>query len=73
MNLPTATLARTHDVFNQSTPWADVNLFTSNHPLQDALRLQAPGLPLASRPISRKGVGELAKYWMEVASLPEPA
>ena len=48
MNLPTATLARTHDVFNQSTPWADVNLFTSNQPLQDALRLQAPGLPLAS-------------------------
>ena len=34
----------THDVFNQSTPWADVNLFTTNQPLQDALRLHAPGL-----------------------------
>ena len=44
MTLPTATLARTHDVFNQSTPWADVNLFTTNQPLQDALRLHAPGL-----------------------------
>ncbi|RMA61893.1 putative acyl-CoA dehydrogenase [Acidovorax sp. 100] len=44
MTLPTATLARTHDVFNQSTPWADVNLFTTNQPLQDALSLHAPGL-----------------------------
>lgn len=44
---PTASLARTHDVFNQSTPWADVNLFTTNQPLQDALRLHAPSLPLA--------------------------
>ena len=47
MTLPTATLARTHDVFNQSTPWADVNLFTTNQPLQDALRLHAPGLGVA--------------------------
>ena len=47
MTLPTATLARTHDVFNQSTPWVDVNLFTTHQPLQDALRLHAPGLPLA--------------------------
>lgn len=47
MTLPTVSLARTHDVFNQSTPWADVNLFTTNQPLQDALRLHAPGLPLA--------------------------
>ena len=44
MTLPTVTLARTHDVFNQSTPWADVNLFTTNQPLQDALSLHAPGL-----------------------------
>ena len=44
---PVASLARTHEVFNQSTPWADVNLFTTNQPLQDALRLHAPGLPLA--------------------------
>ncbi|RQO81297.1 acyl-CoA dehydrogenase family protein [Acidovorax sp. FJL06] len=42
-----ASLAATHEVFNQSTPWADVNLFTTNQPLQDALRLHAPGLPLA--------------------------
>lgn len=42
-----ASLVATHDVFNQSTPWADANLFTTNQPLQDALRLHAPGLPLA--------------------------
>ncbi len=42
-----ASPAVTHEVFNQSTPWADVNLFTTNQPLQDALRLHAPGLPLA--------------------------
>ena len=47
MTLPTATLARTHEVFNKSTPWADVNLFTTNQPLQDALRLHAPGLGVA--------------------------
>jgi putative acyl-CoA dehydrogenase len=44
--MPVASLARTHDVFNQSTPWADVNLFTTNAPLQSALRLHAPRLPL---------------------------
>ncbi len=37
----------THDVFNQSTPYVDVNLFRANRPLQDALRLHAPGLDLA--------------------------
>ena len=42
-----ASLAATHEVFNQSTLWADANLFTTNQPLQDALRLHAPGLPLA--------------------------
>ena len=42
-----ASPAATHEVFNQSTPWADVNLFTANQPLQDALRLHAPSLPLA--------------------------
>ncbi len=46
--MPVASVARTHDVFNQSTPWADVNLFTTNAPLQSALRLHAPGLPLAA-------------------------
>ncbi len=46
--MPVASVARTHDVFNQSTPWADVNLFTTNAPLQSALRLHAPGLPLGA-------------------------
>ncbi|NRF68704.1 isovaleryl-CoA dehydrogenase [Aquincola sp. S2] len=34
----------THEVFNQSTPLADVNLFSGNQPLQDALRFNAPAL-----------------------------
>lgn len=34
----------THEVFNQSTPLADVNLFTGNRALQDALRFNAPSL-----------------------------
>ena len=34
----------THDVFNQSSPFEDVNLFDINRPLQDALRLHAPTL-----------------------------
>jgi putative acyl-CoA dehydrogenase len=38
----------THDVFNQSTPFEDVNLFAANRPLQDALRLHAPGLDTAA-------------------------
>jgi putative acyl-CoA dehydrogenase len=33
----------THDVSNQSTPFTDVNLFTSNRPLQDALAHHHPG------------------------------
>ncbi len=33
----------THEVFNQSTPLADVNLFAANRPLQDALRFNLPG------------------------------
>jgi putative acyl-CoA dehydrogenase len=32
----------THQVFNQSTPFADVNLFTANKPLQDALAALYP-------------------------------
>jgi putative acyl-CoA dehydrogenase len=32
----------THEVFNQSTPFADVNLFTANKPLQDALAALYP-------------------------------
>ncbi|MBV9628788.1 MAG: hypothetical protein JO230_11870, partial [Xanthobacteraceae bacterium] len=27
----------THDVFNQSPPFVDVNLFSSDRPLQDAV------------------------------------
>jgi len=37
----------THEVFNQSTPFEGVNLFRANRPLQDALRLHAPGLSSA--------------------------
>ena len=33
----------THTVTNQSTPFTDVNLFTSNRPLQDALAHHHPG------------------------------
>ena len=34
------TLARfeTHDIFNQSPPYEDVNLYTDDRPLQDAVR-----------------------------------
>ena len=46
MTTAAACPASTHEVFNQSTPWADVNLFTTNRPLQDALRLHSPALPL---------------------------
>ena len=37
-------MAATHEVFNQPTPLADTNLFTTNRALQDALRFNAPGL-----------------------------
>ena len=33
----------THEVFNQSTPLVDANLFTGNRALQDALRFNRPG------------------------------
>ena len=33
----------THEVFNQATPLADVNLFSANKPLQDALAHHHPG------------------------------
>ena len=34
----------THEVLNQPRPLVDYNLFTSNRPLQDALKFNAPGL-----------------------------
>jgi putative acyl-CoA dehydrogenase len=37
----------THEVFNQSTPLADYDLFATNQPLRDALRFNAPGLQTA--------------------------
>ena len=37
----------THEVFNQSRPFAGVNLYQANRPLQDALTLHAPGLDTA--------------------------
>ena len=33
----------THDVFNQSTPLEDINLFSGNQPLQQALQGLLPG------------------------------
>src|SRR6218665_76099 len=39
--------ASPHRVFNQSAPWVDVNLFPTNLPLQDAVRLHCADLPLA--------------------------
>jgi len=38
--------AATHEVFNQSTPFTDVNLWQANRPLQDALRFHAPALDI---------------------------
>ena len=34
----------THEVFNQSRAFEDINLFDANRPMQDALALHAPGL-----------------------------
>ena len=36
--------AATHEVFNQSRPLVDINLFAANRPLRDALALHAPAL-----------------------------
>ena len=38
----------THEVFNQSAPLADVNLWRINRPLQDAVAALAPDLPTTS-------------------------
>ena len=37
----------THEVFNQASPFVDVNLFAGNLAMQDALRCHAPGLDTA--------------------------
>ena len=37
----------THELFNQSTPLVDANLFTGNRALQDALRFNLPGFDAA--------------------------
>lgn len=37
----------THEVFNQATPFVDVNLFRANQPLRDALACWQPGLDTA--------------------------
>jgi putative acyl-CoA dehydrogenase len=39
--------ASTHEVFNQPAPLVGYNLFDTNRPLQDALKLNAPGLDTA--------------------------
>ena len=46
----------THEVFNQSTPLAGVNLFDANLPLQDALRCHAPAMDM--QPL--RALGEMA-------------
>ena len=43
----------THEVTNQSTPLAGVNLFLANRPLRDALQLHAPQLD--TRPLIALG------------------
>jgi putative acyl-CoA dehydrogenase len=43
----------THEVFNQPEPLVGINLFETNRPLQDALRLNAPDLDAA--PLRRLG------------------
>jgi putative acyl-CoA dehydrogenase len=40
-------MSATHEVFNQPAPLADVNLFSGNRALQDAIRFNAPGLDTA--------------------------
>lgn len=40
-------MGATHEVFNQPTPLADVNLFEGNRALHDALKFNAPGLDTA--------------------------
>ena len=37
----------THEVFNQPEPLVDYNLFDTNRPLRDALKLKAPQLQLS--------------------------
>jgi len=41
-----ASTDRTHEVFNQPLPLVDRNLFSGNRALQDAMRFNAPALPL---------------------------
>jgi putative acyl-CoA dehydrogenase len=43
----------THEVFNQPEPLADTNLFETNRPLRDALRLHAPDLD--TEPLAKLG------------------
>ncbi|MGM9489858.1 isovaleryl-CoA dehydrogenase [Ideonella sp. YS5] len=43
-----ASASPTHEVTNQSTPLADVNLFDGDRALRDALAFHAPGLEVAS-------------------------
>jgi putative acyl-CoA dehydrogenase len=43
----------THEVLNQPQPLVDTNLFETNRPLRDALRLHAPGLDTA--PLAQLG------------------
>ena len=49
-------MGATHEVFNQPLPLADINLFDTNRPLQNAVRFNAQGADLARL----KAVGALA-------------
>ncbi len=49
----------THEVFNQSTPYGDVDLFAANLPLRDALKFNAPKLDRKAL-ASLSALGQLA-------------
>lgn len=59
--------AATHEVFNQSTPLADLNLFDGNRPLREALAALAPGLDLG--PVKALGAGAGSAAWQQHARL----
>jgi putative acyl-CoA dehydrogenase len=57
----------THDVFNQSPPFVDVNLFSSDRPLQDAVNANGAHTEVAA--LTRFGEGWGASHMFEQARL----
>ena len=57
----------THDVFNQSPPFVDVNLFSSDRPLQDAINANGAHTEVAA--LTRFGEGWGAAHMFEQARL----